>query len=42
MSEKIHLTGFSKKELAEFVKEIGEPKYRAMQIFQRFARKTSA
>ncbi len=34
MSEKIHLTGFSKAELAEFVTEIGEPKYRANQIFK--------
>lgn len=34
MSEKIHLTGFSKKELAEFVCRIGEPKYRANQIFK--------
>ncbi len=34
MSEKIHLTGFSKTELAEFVQTIGEPKYRANQIFK--------
>ncbi|MEO6589603.1 MAG: 23S rRNA (adenine(2503)-C(2))-methyltransferase RlmN [Pyrinomonadaceae bacterium] len=34
MSEKIHLTGFSKNELAEFVGRIGEPKYRAHQIFK--------
>ncbi len=33
-SEKIHLTGFSKNELAEFVGSIGEPKYRANQIFK--------
>lgn len=34
MSEKIHLTSFSENELAEFVQEIGEPKYRAKQIFK--------
>lgn len=34
MSEKIHLTGMSEKELAEFVQQIGEPKYRAKQIFK--------
>jgi 23S rRNA (adenine2503-C2)-methyltransferase len=34
MKEKIHITGLSKSELAEFVKEIGEPKYRASQIFR--------
>jgi 23S rRNA (adenine2503-C2)-methyltransferase len=34
MSEKIHLTGLSKEELAEFVWNIGEPKYRARQIFK--------
>lgn len=34
MSEKIHLTGFDKNELAEFVTNIGEPKYRASQIFK--------
>ncbi len=34
MSEKIHLTGLDKSELIEFVKEIGEPKYRASQIFK--------
>lgn len=34
MSEKIHLTGLSKSELGEFVNEIGEPKYRATQIFK--------
>ena len=33
MSEKLHLTGFSKMELAEFFRKIGEPKYRARQIF---------
>lgn len=34
MTEKLHLTGFAKDELAEFVTEIGEPKYRAKQIFE--------
>jgi 23S rRNA (adenine2503-C2)-methyltransferase len=34
MNEKIHITGLSKAELTEFVKEIGEPKYRATQIFR--------
>ena len=34
MTEKIHLTGLSKNELAEFVTEIGEPKYRSSQIFK--------
>ncbi|MBA3694441.1 MAG: hypothetical protein H0W77_13565, partial [Acidobacteria bacterium] len=34
MSEKLHLTGFSKTELAEFAEKIGEPKYRAKQIFK--------
>jgi 23S rRNA (adenine2503-C2)-methyltransferase len=34
MSEKIHLTGLTKEELAEFVRNIGEPKYRARQIFK--------
>lgn len=34
MSEKIHLTGFDKKELTDFVTEIGEPKYRVSQIFK--------
>ncbi|MCY7375706.1 MAG: 23S rRNA (adenine(2503)-C(2))-methyltransferase RlmN [Pyrinomonadaceae bacterium] len=32
--EKNHLTGFSNEELAEFTLEIGEPKYRAKQIFK--------
>lgn len=32
--EKIHLTGLSNEELAEFINEIGEPKYRAKQIFK--------
>ncbi|HQU84474.1 MAG TPA: 23S rRNA (adenine(2503)-C(2))-methyltransferase RlmN [Pyrinomonadaceae bacterium] len=34
MSEKLHLTEFTKDELAEFVETIGEPKYRAKQIFK--------
>jgi len=34
MSEKIHLTALTKNELAEFVQNIGEPKYRARQIFK--------
>ncbi len=34
MSEKIHLTGLTKSELGDFVAEIGEPKYRASQIFK--------
>src|SRR5215213_7817038 len=34
MSEKIHLTALTKDELAEFVQNIGEPKYRARQIFK--------
>ena len=34
MSERLHLTGFSKSELAEFVHQIGAPKYRAKQIFK--------
>ena len=34
MNEKLHLTGFSKSELIEFVEQIGEPKYRAQQIFK--------
>jgi 23S rRNA (adenine2503-C2)-methyltransferase len=33
MSEKLHITGLSINDLAEFVQEIGEPKYRAKQIF---------
>lgn len=33
-AEKIHLTGFSNEDLARFVAEIGEPKYRAKQIFK--------
>lgn len=34
MSEKIHLTALTTDELAEFVQDIGEPKYRAKQIFK--------
>ena len=34
MSEKVHLTGYTKKELAGFVQNLGEPKYRASQIFK--------
>lgn len=34
MSEKIHLTALTQDELAEFVQNIGEPKYRAKQIFK--------
>jgi 23S rRNA (adenine2503-C2)-methyltransferase len=32
--EKLHLTGLNASELAEFVAQIGEPKYRAKQIFK--------
>ncbi len=32
--EKIHLTGFSNEELAAFTARLGEPKYRAKQIFK--------
>ncbi len=34
MSEKLHLTGLSTDEIAEFIEQIGEPKYRAGQIFK--------
>src|SRR4028118_2091672 len=34
MSERLHLIGFSASELADFVQNIGEPKYRAKQIFK--------
>lgn len=34
MMEKIHLTGLTQDELAEFVQSIGEPRYRARQIFK--------
>ncbi|MGI8641970.1 MAG: 23S rRNA (adenine(2503)-C(2))-methyltransferase RlmN [Pyrinomonadaceae bacterium] len=34
MNEKNHLTAFSKDELTDFVKNLGEPKYRAVQIFK--------
>ncbi|MDQ2746192.1 MAG: 23S rRNA (adenine(2503)-C(2))-methyltransferase RlmN [Acidobacteriota bacterium] len=33
-AEKIHLTGFTDKELAAYIREIGEPTYRAKQIFK--------
>ena len=33
MSDRLHLTGMSLDELTEFVKELGEPRYRARQIF---------
>ncbi|MEO8073306.1 MAG: 23S rRNA (adenine(2503)-C(2))-methyltransferase RlmN [Acidobacteriota bacterium] len=34
MNEKTHLTAFSKDELLTFVKNLGEPNYRAVQIFK--------
>jgi 23S rRNA (adenine2503-C2)-methyltransferase len=34
MAEKLHVTGFSKGELAALTEELGEPKYRAQQIFK--------
>ncbi|MBC7900268.1 MAG: 23S rRNA (adenine(2503)-C(2))-methyltransferase RlmN [Saprospiraceae bacterium] len=34
MAEKLHLTGCLPEELAAFFVEIGEPKYRAMQVFK--------
>lgn len=34
MSEKLHLTGCSREELCEFFSRIGEPKYRADQVFR--------
>lgn len=34
MSKKLHITGLSINELADFVQQIGEPKYRAKQIFK--------
>jgi 23S rRNA (adenine2503-C2)-methyltransferase len=34
MSEKIHLTGLTREEIAAFVQSIGEPKFRAQQIFK--------
>ncbi len=34
MSEKIHLTALSKNELAEFAENLGEPRFRAAQIFK--------
>ncbi|HSK73156.1 MAG TPA: 23S rRNA (adenine(2503)-C(2))-methyltransferase RlmN [Pyrinomonadaceae bacterium] len=34
MNEKLHITGFSKTELAELAENLGEPKFRARQIFK--------
>jgi 23S rRNA (adenine2503-C2)-methyltransferase len=34
MNKKLHVTGFSRTELADFVQNIGEPKYRSKQIFK--------
>ena len=34
MSEKLHLLGMSRAELTDFVAGLGEPGYRAMQIFK--------
>ena len=34
MSEKLHITAYSQGELADLVTGIGEPKYRAKQIFK--------
>jgi 23S rRNA (adenine2503-C2)-methyltransferase len=34
MNEKLHITGFSKAELAGLVENLGEPKFRAKQIFK--------
>ena len=34
MSEKLHITAYSQSELADLVTGIGEPKYRAKQIFK--------
>jgi len=34
MSERLHLTGLQTSELTDFVQNIGEPKYRAKQIFK--------
>lgn len=34
MSERLHLTALSKDELADFVEKIGEPRFRAKQIFK--------
>ncbi len=39
MSEKLHLTGLSLAELAEFVENLGEPKFRARQIFANLQRR---
>lgn len=37
--EKLHLTGLSKKELIEFVENLGEPKFRGKQIFTNLQRR---
>lgn len=34
VSDKVHLTGFGLDELADFMEEIGEPAYRAKQVFR--------
>lgn len=34
MDEKIHITGLTRSELERFVTSLGEPKYRAMQVFK--------
>ena len=34
MTDKLHLTGLSRAELESFVEELGEPRYRASQIFR--------
>lgn len=34
MSEKVHITGLSRAELEELVQELGEPRYRATQVFK--------
>ena len=42
MSDKIHLTALSKNELVEFAANLGEPKYRAAQIFKGLHRRRLA
>ena len=39
MNEKLHLTGLSQAELVEFVENLGEPKFRARQIFTNLQRR---
>lgn len=39
MNEKIHLTALSKNELIRFAENLGEPKYRAVQIFKGLQRR---